>query len=240
MQLPQNYPTSASYGALTARPNASNGAYPSQHASTTVYSGSHPNIGLKTPSPSPTSLNGAPPTNGLLEDTTDHPGYSNPEQHSQQYTPAQDSYSGSMNQHPQYMDSQTPHMPGGHSYTSQASGGGSMPQYASYQQQPSVMHPGSNSYAPSPGGYSQYNGYSGVTSPHSAHQGSSSIGSQMLPLPSRSTTKPYGQRSANNLQQCRRVVMLSIPMEVVALEEQPRVTHRSNCKTPRGRLPLLA
>ncbi|KAI4240278.1 MAG: hypothetical protein L6R40_005214 [Gallowayella cf. fulva] len=88
-----------------------------------------------------------------------------------------------MNQHQQYMDPQPPHMPGGQSYTSQASGAGSMPQYTTYQQQPPVMHPGPNSYAPSPGGYGQYGGYNGVTSPHSAHQGSASLGSQMLPLP---------------------------------------------------------
>ncbi|KAI4100089.1 MAG: hypothetical protein LQ339_005611 [Xanthoria mediterranea] len=180
--LPQNYATNPSYGALSSRLGGGNGAYPPQHASGAVYPGTHPNIGLKTPSPSPTSLNGAP-ANGLLEDTAEHPGYSNPEQNSQQYTPAHDSYSGNMNQHPQYLDSQAPHMPGGQSYTSQAPGGGSMPQYASYQPQPSVMHPGSNSYAPSPGGYGQYGGYNGVTSPHSSHQGSSSMGSQMLPLP---------------------------------------------------------
>ncbi|KAL8678728.1 MAG: hypothetical protein Q9186_004962, partial [Xanthomendoza sp. 1 TL-2023] len=195
LQLPQSYASSAPYSAISSRLNGNNAVYPSQQTPTTGFAG-QPNIGLKTPSPSPTSLNGAAPSNGLLEDSVDHPGYSNPDPNVQHYQPAHESYSNNMNQHQQYMDSQQSHMPVGQSYTSQASGAGSMPQYPTYQQQPPVMHPGPNSYAPSPSAYGQYNGYNGVTSPHSAQQASSSMGSQMLPLPTMPSSghpqHPYG------------------------------------------------
>ncbi|KAL8954675.1 MAG: hypothetical protein Q9193_007143, partial [Seirophora villosa] len=58
--MPQSFTSNASYGALSARPNGSNGLYSTHQPATAGYSGTHQNIGLKTPSPSPTSLNGAP------------------------------------------------------------------------------------------------------------------------------------------------------------------------------------
>ncbi|KAL8687655.1 MAG: hypothetical protein Q9218_006235, partial [Villophora microphyllina] len=189
--LPQAYNTNASYGAVTSRLN---GLYPSQHTSALGYSVAQPNIGLKTPSPSPTSLNGAPPSSGLLEEAAEHTVYSSPETVVQQYTSANDSYSNSMNHHQQYMDSQQSHVPSGQAYTSQASSAGSMPPYNHYQQPLPVMHPGPSSYAPSQGGYSQY-GYNGVTSPHGG-QPASSMGTQMnssmLPSTMPSSGHPYG------------------------------------------------
>ncbi|KAL8787294.1 MAG: hypothetical protein Q9213_002285 [Squamulea squamosa] len=227
LQLPQNFGANASYGTLTSRTSGSTSAYPSQHAPATIYPGTQPNIGLKTPSPSPTSLNGTAPSNGLLEDTVEHP-YTNPEHSGQQYPPTHDSYGNNMNQHPQYIDSQAPHLPGGPSYTSQAPGPGSMPQYATYQQQPSVMHPGSNSYAPSPSGYGQYSGYNGVTSPHTAQQGSSSMGSQMLPLPtmppSGHAQHPYGSGPGGAAQAYPPQQMQDTTGQVAPPGMKPRVT----------------
>ncbi|KAL8750999.1 MAG: hypothetical protein Q9184_006219, partial [Pyrenodesmia sp. 2 TL-2023] len=175
-----SYTSSASYGALSARCNGTNGVYTAQQPATTAYSGTHQNIGLKTPSPSPTSLNGAPQSNGLLEETTDHSGFANPEHNAQQYDPVNGSYNNAMNQHQQYMDSQHSQLPGGQAYHPQVSSAGTIPSYGQYQQQLPVMHPGSNSYAQSPAGYNHY-GYSGVASPHSGQSVSASMNSQMNP-----------------------------------------------------------
>lgn len=171
MQLPQSYTSNATYNAISSR---ANGIYPHQPTSS-GYSGAHPNIGLKTPSPSPTSLSGAPQGNSLIEDTADHSAFTNPEQ---QYTSPNGSYGNTMNQHQQYMDSSQSHMPGAQSYQAQASSAGSIPPYSHYAQQPTVMHPATNTYTQSPGGYSYP--YNGVTSPH-ATQSVSSINSQMNP-----------------------------------------------------------
>ena len=175
LQLPQSYSSSAPYSAI---PSRSNGVYPQQSASS-GYSGTHTNIGLKTPSPSPTSLNGASQPNGLIEETTDHSGYSNSEQSVQQYATANGSYNNNMNQHQQYMDSSQSHIPGAQSYPAHAASAGSMPPYSHYPQQPSVMHPASNAYTQSPSGYAYP--YNGVTSPHAGTSVTSSIGSQMNP-----------------------------------------------------------
>lgn len=191
LRLPQSYTSSASYGALSARSNGTNGVYTAQQPVTTAYSGTHQNIGLKTPSPSPTSLNGAPQSNGLLEEPTDHPGFVNPEHNAQQYDPVNGSYNNAMNQHQQYMDSQHSQLPGGQAYPPQVSSAGTIPSYGQYQQQLPVMHPGSNSYAQSPAGYNHY-AYSGVASPHSGQSVSSSMNSQMNPNipPSKTTLAP--------------------------------------------------
>ncbi|KAL8638253.1 MAG: hypothetical protein Q9228_004586, partial [Teloschistes exilis] len=183
LQLPQAYNTNASYGPVASRLNGANGVYPSQQTSTPGYSVAQPaNIGLKTPSPSPTSLNGTAPSSGLLEEAAEHTVYSSPETVVQQYTSAND-YGNTMNHHQQYIDSQQSHVPSGQPYTSQASSAGSMPPYTHYQQQLPVMHPGPNSYAPSSGGYNQY-GYNGVTSPHGGQPPSS------MAMPS--SGHPYG------------------------------------------------
>ncbi|KAL8649332.1 MAG: hypothetical protein Q9210_004466 [Variospora velana] len=178
LQLPQSFTSSASYGALAARPNGTNGLYSTHQPATTGYSGTHPNIGLKTPSPSPTSLNGASQSNGLLGETTDHSEYPSSVQNVPHYNPAGGSFSNTMNQH-QYMDSQQSHMPGAQAYPSQVSSAGSIPSYGQYQQQLPVMHPTSNSYAQSPAGYSHYGSYTGVTSPHAGQNVSSSMNSQL-------------------------------------------------------------
>ncbi|KAL8733465.1 MAG: hypothetical protein Q9166_002091 [cf. Caloplaca sp. 2 TL-2023] len=132
-----------------------------------------------------------------------------------------------MNQHPQYMDSQQPHIPGGQSYTSQASGAGSMPPYPNYQQQPPVMHPGPNSYAPSPGGYGQYNAYNGVTSPHPGQQ-VSSINTQMLPLPTMPSSghpqHPYAAGPGGAPQGFQQQQMQDTTGQVAPPGMKPRVT----------------
>ncbi|KAI4136806.1 MAG: hypothetical protein L6R39_007603, partial [Caloplaca ligustica] len=189
LQLPQYSTSNASYGTPFARSSGTSGLYASPQPVTAAYSGNHPNIGLKTPSPSPTSLSSAPPSGGLLEETADHSAFPNTEPNVQPYNGA---YSNAMNQHQQYMDSQQSHMPSAQAYTSQGSSAASMPPYGQYQQQLPVMHPGSNTYAQSPAGYNHY-AYNGVTSPHSGHPVSSSMNSQMnpsIPPPMQSSGHP--------------------------------------------------
>lgn len=41
--------------------------------------------------------NGVVPTKGLLKDNAEHPGYTSPQQNSQQHMPAHDSYGRDMN-----------------------------------------------------------------------------------------------------------------------------------------------
>lgn len=188
LHLPQSYSSSASYSALSARSNGTNGVYTAQQPAAAAYSGTHQNIGLKTPSPSPTSLNGAPQSNGLLDEAADHSGFANPEHNAQQYDPVNGSFGSAMNQHQQYMDSQHSQLPSGQAYPPQVSSASTMPSYGQYQQQLPVMHPGSNSYAQSPAGYNHY-AYSGVTSPHAGQSVPSSMNSQMNPnIPPRKTT----------------------------------------------------
>lgn len=168
LQLPQSYTPAASY-------SRTNNSY---QPGTSTYAGSHSSIGLKTPSPSPTSLNIGQQSQGLLEEPAEHPEYPNQEQNIQPYTPASEQYNNTMNQHPQYMDSQQSHISTAQPYAPQPSTAGSMQPYSQYQHQPPVMHP-TTTYAPSPSGYGQYGYGNGVTSPHGTQPVSSSMGPQM-------------------------------------------------------------
>lgn len=194
LHLPQSYASSASYGPNSSRiglvDSSSSGhssQYPSSQTSSSSYTTAQPAIGLRTPSPSPTSQTLASQAHGLPDEPTEQTDFSHQNPSISQYTPIAESYSNTMNQ-PQYLDSHQPHMSAAQSYAPQPTTASSMPHYPHYQQQPSVLQPGPGNYAPSPGAYGQYGYSNGVTSPQSAGQPvSSSMGQQMnsglLPLP---------------------------------------------------------
>ena len=146
----------------------------------------HLDIGLRTPSPSPTSQSAAHSGSGSAELgrlQSRHSSY------------ASDHYSLAMNQHqPNYLETQHP-MSSGQQYAPHATTASSMSQYPAYpsQQSPSVMPP-SHQYAQSPTQYSHQYGYgSGMTSPHGATQSIPTSMAQNLnaglppPLPSESS-----------------------------------------------------
>ena len=148
-------------------------------------------IGLKTPSPSPTSQCSAPPTHNLKEDIVENLDYAprGQEVHSQGRNI--DNFPNTMNQQQQYLGSEHSHLSAGQSYQPQPTTAGGMAQYSSYQQQqPPVLQPGPNNYAPAPTHYGQYSYPNGLASPQSAgHPVSSSMGTLMnsglLPPPSK-------------------------------------------------------
>lgn len=194
LQLPQSYAATASYGPNSSRIGLVDSSavghsnqYPSSQTSSSSYSNSQPGIGLRTPSPSPTSQSIVSQSHGLPDEPTEQPEYSHQSSTIAQYTPIAESYSNTMNQ-PQYLDSHQPHMSAAQSYAPQPTTAGSMSHYPHYQQQPSVLQPGPGNYAPSPSNYGQYAYANGVTSPQSAGQPVSSsmgqpINSSLLPLP---------------------------------------------------------
>lgn len=196
LHLPQSYVSSASLNANTSRAGGlepSNGGihYSSSHPAT--YSNNNPGIGLRTPSPSPTSQYSAPPTHRLPGESEQHLEYGKSTQHIQPATQGFDNYSSNMNQQHQYLESQQSQLSGGQSYAPHSSTAGGMAQYSSYQQhqQPPVLQPSPSNYAQSPA-YGQYGYPGGLASPQGpGHPVSSSMGSQMnsglLPLPGKST-----------------------------------------------------
>lgn len=200
--LPQSYASSASYGPNSSRiglvDSSSSGHsnhYPSSQTSSSSYSTVQPAIGLRTPSPSPTSQTLISQSHGLPDEPTDQTDFSHQNPSISQYTPIAESYSHTMNQ-PQYLDSHQPHMSAAQSYAPQPTTASSMPHYPHYQQQPSVLQPGPGNYAPSPSAYGQYGYSNGVTSPQAAGQPvSSSMGQQMnsglLPLPGSWIVNPF-------------------------------------------------
>ena len=192
LHLPQSYTPSPSYGSSSSRSglsdsslNGNGGQYPSSQTSNSSYPSANSGIGLKTPSPSPTSQSIAPHSHSLPEETTEHPEYSSQPQGIQSYNQVAEPYSVTMNQPQQYMDSHQPHMSAAQSYAPQPTTAGGMSHYPQYQQQPPVLQTGPGGYAQPPSSY-QYSYSNGVTSPQGSHPVSSSIGSQMnpmLPLP---------------------------------------------------------
>ena len=142
------------------------------------YSHNPPDIGLKTPSPSPTSQSIAHSAGSLSE--------TDPTQSRQlHYNNAGETYTIAMNQQPsQYMDAQHS-MSAGQQYGSHPTTANSMAHYPSYhhQQQPPVLQPGPGHYAQSPASYAPTYAYSsGMSSPHGSGQPvSSSIPSHMNP-----------------------------------------------------------
>jgi len=194
LHLPQSYTSSTSYGLNSSRSGLSdsssngNGShYPSSQTSPSSYPSANSGIGLKTPSPSPTSQNIAPQPHGLAEEQAEHSEYSSQPQGIQPYTQVAEPYNITMNQPPQYMDSHQSHLSAGQSYAPQPTTAGGMSHYPQYQQQPPVLQTGPGGYAPPPNSYGQYSYTNGVTSPQGgSHPVSSSMGPQMnamLPLP---------------------------------------------------------
>ena len=193
IHLPQSYipPPGYSYsraGGPAHLATATNAQFPT--VQTASYSQQHPEIGLRTPSPSPTSQCSAPPGHELSEISAEHLDYSHRSQHLEPQTESTEQLSGAMNQQQQYLGSEQSHLSAGQPYQPQPSTAGAMSQYSSYQQQPPVLQPGPTNYAPAPTHYGQYGYSNGVTSPQSGgHPVSSSMGPQMnsglLPLPSK-------------------------------------------------------
>ena len=154
-----------------------------------LYTNKTIDIGLKTPSPSPTSQISPPQGHSVTQASAEPPNYA----HQVAYPAPPEQY-GTMDhqQQQQYLASQQSHMSQGQSYASQPSTAGGMSQYPNYQsQQPPVLQPAPHSYAPSQSPYSQGYTYSnGMPSPHGPGQPvSSSIAHPMNtglpPLPSK-------------------------------------------------------
>ena len=200
LHLPQSYASSASYGPATARNGAGeshSGGHNHYSASTTSsssYTTAQSSIGLKTPSPSPTShhLTSHP---GLTDESPDPSDYSQPHSTISHYAPVTEPFHHTMNQSQQYLDSHQPHMSAGQSYAPQATTAGSNSLYSPYQQQLSVLQTG-------PANYGQYGYSNGVTSPQGTGQPvSGSMGQPMnsglLPLPGKPTMSATMDLSAN-------------------------------------------
>ena len=157
---------------------------------TNSFSQQNSGIGLKTPSPSPTSQCSAPPHHGLSGETADHLDFVQRSHHIEPQSEDTEHLPSAMNQQQQYLGSEPSHLSAGQPYQPQPSTAGGMPQYSTYQQQPQVLQPGPANYAPGPAHYGQYAYANSVTSPQSAgHPVSSSMGPQinsgLLPLPSK-------------------------------------------------------
>ena len=188
LHLPQSYTsTTARVGGPEHLSSTHGIPYPTAH--TGSYSENNTGIGLKTPSPSPTSLCSAPPLHGLPDDSEGRSDFTQ----SNHYTQPTGHYSNAMNQQHQYLESQQSQMSGGQPYAPHSTTAGGMPQYSTYaQQQPPPLQPGPGSYAQSPG--YQYGYPNSIASPSGpGHPVSSSMGGQMnpgglLPLPSNSHT----------------------------------------------------
>lgn len=181
LHLPQSYaPTTARVGGSESL----SGAHGIQYSAAGSYSDHNTAIGLRTPSPSPTSLCSAPPIHGLPEEAEGRSEYTQPSHYPQSTT----SYPSVMNHQQQYLESQQNQMSGGQPYAPHSTTASGMTQYSSYaQQQPPPLQPGPGTYAQSPS-YGQYGYPNGITSPSGpGHPVSSSMGGQMnpglLPLP---------------------------------------------------------
>lgn len=183
LHLPQSY---ASTTVRVGGPEPLSNAHTIQYttAPTGSYSDTNTGIGLKTPSPSPTSLCSAPPIHVLPQNPEGRSDYTQ----ASNYPQSTGHYHEAMNPQHQYLESQQNQMSGGQPYAPHSTTASGMTQYSSYaQQQPPPLQPGPGNYAPSPG-YGQY-GYPGsITSPSGpGHPVSSSMGGQMnpglLPLP---------------------------------------------------------
>lgn len=207
LHLPQSYTSSASYGPNSARiglvDSGSSGhsnPYPSSQTSSSSYTTAQPAIGLRTPSPSPTSQTLVSQVHGLPDEPAEQTDFSHQNPGISQYAPIAESYSNTMNQ-PQYLESHQPHMSAAQSYAPLPSTASSMPHYPHYPQQPSVLQPGPGNYAPSPGPYGQYGYTNGVTSPTAGQPVSSSMGQQMnsglLPLPGSLRVDPVARAHAS-------------------------------------------
>lgn len=158
-------------------------------------------IGLKTPSPSPTSQTPAkdylhqesPPIVPDLHPSIEQEGrFSNPTA----------PYIAMDQQHQQYLSSQQSHLSEGQPYASHASTSSNMSQYPQFHQNPPVLQPAPNTYTQSPSSYTQHYSFpsNGMTSPHgSSHSVSSSInphmGSGLPPLPSKYCPSCGSQRA---------------------------------------------
>lgn len=209
LHLPQSYASTASYGPTTTRTGVGeshSGGHNQYSASTTSsssYTTAQSSVGLKTPSPSPTSHN-LPSHPGVPDESPDPSDYSQPNSTISHYAPVTEPFHPTMNQSQQYLDSHQPHMSAGQSYAPQATTAGSTSLYSPYQQQLSVLQSGPPSYGSSASSYGQYGGYTnGVTSPQGTGQPvSGSMGQQMnsglLPLPGKPTASATIDRSANH------------------------------------------
>lgn len=191
LHLPQSYAATASYGPTTTRAGAGESGGHSHYSASTTSSGSysngHSSIGLKTPSPSPTSHH-LPSHHGLPDESPDPSDFSQAHSTISHYMPVAEPYHHAMNQSQPYLDSHQPHMSAGQPYAPQATTAGAIPHYSPYQPQPSVLQSGPGSYGPSASSYGQYGYANGVTSPPGTAQPvSGSMGQQLnsglLPLP---------------------------------------------------------
>ena len=209
LPLPQSYASSVSYGPATARTGTGNSdpaghnQYSASSTTSSSYSTAHSSIGLKTPSPSPTSHN-LTPHHGLADESSDQSEYSQANSTISHYVSVAEPYPHTMNQSQQYLDSHQPHMSAGQSYAPQATTAGSMSHYSPYQQSPSVLQSGPANYGPSASSYSGYGYPNGVTSPPGTGQPvSGSMGQQMnpglLPLPGKPTASATVGISANHV-----------------------------------------
>lgn len=185
LHLPPSYAsTTARLGGPDPLSSAHGIQYPTAHAGS--YSDHNTGIGLKTPSPSPTSLCSAPPIHGLPEDSEGRSDYAQ----SSHYTQSTGHFHQStMNQQHPYLEPQQNQLSGGQPYAPHSTTASNMnPQYSNYpQQQPPPLQPGPGTYAQSPG-YGQYGYPNSISSPSGpGHPVSSSMGGQMnsglLPLP---------------------------------------------------------
>lgn len=188
LQLPQSYTSSSSFGLNSVRvggadqPSGGDGnQYLATHAG--CYSNNQTDIGLKTPSPSPTSSGAAHPGASLSD--PEPSGYTQQHSQIQPYPTPAEQYTTAMNhQQQQYMDSQQSQMSAGQSYAPQSTTAGGLTHYPQYQQaQPPVLQPAPSSYSHSPGPYGQHYSFgNGMTSPHGTGQPvSASMASHMNP-----------------------------------------------------------
>ena len=186
LHLPPSYAsTTARAGGPEPLSNAHGIQYSTAH--TASFSDHNSGIGLKTPSPSPTSLCSAPPIQGLPEDPEGRSDYSQSNHYPQS---SGHFHHSTMNQQHPYLESQQTQMSGGQPYAPHSTTANNIaPQYPGYtqQQQPPPLQPGPGTYAQSPS-YGQYGYPNNITSPTApGHPVSSSMGGQMnqglLPLP---------------------------------------------------------
>ena len=196
LQLPQTYasqPASGTpprVGSFDSGSNYSNNYTPSLTSASSYPA--DPSTGLKTPSPS----EGSPNVSSHVPKDTALP-YSSQAEGGQIYAQESDPYSA-MNQPQQYIDSRHSHMSTGPSYATQPQTTGGMSHYSQYAQQAPSLQNGPSSYGQTQPSYSQYYG-GDVTSPQSTNQPvATSMVSQLLPLPGRSSGKgTRGSRVAN-------------------------------------------
>ncbi len=146
-----------------------------------LYTNKTTDIGLKTPSPSPTSQF-SPRGQSVTHGSAEASNYA----HQIPYTAPPEQYS-TMDHQQQYLASQQSHLSQGQSYAPQSSTASSIAQYPSYPSQPPVLQPAPHPYAPSQSQYTQNYPYSnGIPSPHGSNQSvaSHSMNAGLPSLPS--------------------------------------------------------